>query len=309
MKIGKYHIIPMPIQNNTGEHKIVIYSRNPRAWNFNRERDKIGSFTVTAEQEREHGSLVAAITAYMSRNYPQPSRTNQRRCRRLQHRERRLQADIDMMIRRLLALHGGRIMYHPEPDEDGCVEYPVSMALYDKHDNPTINITDVYLDEDGILRTDGTDDEGSNNRGFQLYPEHYSWALDFITIALGFDRPSPWSKVAARMESRFVKCCMAILVSVSCFLHLDPLSKVYRRVRSCTDYSSAYKILEESGLILSEYGCYRKASEENPELSYAYYTADGSRSNPRGITVIYTFRQTGRDSFVADKITSIVCNR
>lgn len=74
-----------------------------------------------------------------------------------------------------LRRHGGRVTYTPG-NEDG--EYPVAALVYGKHDFPRIDITDVYLEEDNYIMTDGIDTDGDKRTGFQIYNEQlYDIAL------------------------------------------------------------------------------------------------------------------------------------
>lgn len=127
----------------------------------------------------------------MRRYHPNNTQKDKKRYQRLLLRKQQVQNDMLAMILNLLSRHGNRINSYPVPDEDGCVEYPVSMTLYGKHNDPMISITSVYLDEANLLKADGVNESKCITEcGFVLYPEHYSWTLDFIAIALGYKTQS-----------------------------------------------------------------------------------------------------------------------
>lgn len=183
MEIGKYYVDNMPVGDDTNDTYCVVYSEDPNET----PASEVGNFTVTEGEEKAYGSLDAAIIAYMRRNYPDNGPRGEQRLYILRARKRELQGDIRAMILDLLSRCDKRITSFPVPDEDGCVEYPITMALYRELNSPMISLTSVYLDSDGILKADGDDEvRGTTERGFQLYPEHYAWALDFITLALGY---------------------------------------------------------------------------------------------------------------------------
>lgn len=74
-----------------------------------------------------------------------------------------------------LRRRGGRVTYTPE-EEDG--EYPVTASFHGRHEHIRLNITDVYLEEDKYIITDGIDTDGDKRTGFQIYDEQlYDIAL------------------------------------------------------------------------------------------------------------------------------------
>lgn len=172
--------------DHTSDVCCKVYKQTP---DDSQKKVEIGQFIITGNEIRDYGTLDTAIIAYMRRDYPDNNPAYEERYRKMQEQESLLQADQKALLIDLLNRNGGRITSYPVPDEDGGVEYPVTMAFYGKHDNPNISITDVYLNEQGELYVDGIDEEiGSVERGFQVYPEHVSWVLDFVTIALGFKK-------------------------------------------------------------------------------------------------------------------------
>lgn len=174
------------------------------------------------------------------------------------------------------------------------------MTLYGRHDNPTISITDVYLD-DQILRADGFDEDGNYKRGFQLYPENYAWTLDFLAIVLGIKCQSVSGKLFSDIRTRISRLFRFLNDKTVPFIEYVRLSVAFRRANQCTEYDTARKELEKSGLSLAEYGVYSR----DPQESYAYYTSDGRRDNLHGIFIIYSYRLVGPDSYVADKVLFI----
>ncbi len=150
---------------------------------------EIGQFIITGNEIGDYGSLNTAIIAYTHRDYPDNNPADEEKYHTMQEQEAQLRAGQKNLLIDILNRHGGRITSYPVPDEDGGVEYPVTMTFYGKHDNPNISITDVYLNEHGESYVDGIDEAiGSLERGFQVYPEHVSWVLDFLSIALGFKK-------------------------------------------------------------------------------------------------------------------------
>lgn len=222
---------------------------------------------------------------------------NRIRYKWLHARQQRLLAKMKAQILRLLSQNGGRITFQPDPQavEDDCVEYPVTMSFYGKHDNPNISITDIYLDDDGEMMVDGSDScLGNEETGFTVYPEHYAWVLDFIAIVLGYNQSRPC--LGTRVCSAVKRYILAIRNVVVRRFSRNLISRTYRKVRHCRSYAQAESIVLGAGLVLSEYGT------RNTDIGYASYNEDGVRDNTRRITIEYTFRQTGPDSYVADEV-------
>ena len=150
-------------------------------------RKKEGSFLVTGNEIGDYGSKEAAVIAYMRRAYPNNVWRDRLMYRLLTAAERQLHKRYKKLLIRLLSRNGARITSFPIPDEDGCSDYPIVEIFYGKYDNPSISVTDVYLNEYGEIMIDGINEQrGSRERGFQAYPEHYSSLLHFATQALGF---------------------------------------------------------------------------------------------------------------------------
>lgn len=236
----------------------------------------------------------------------------QRTYYRLRRRTQKLQRAQWNAIVELLSRNGGCVSYTPEddPEEAGMDDFPVKMLFYGKHENPCIALTDVSLDEDGKVRVNGINDKIEiPEKNYSIDPEHYAGILDFIAIVQGYREYSPATPYFKRVKLCIEKSVRIIKQKVFYFLGADPLSRAYRRVRGCTDYGRAVAVIRKSGLILSGYGDYEKTKDKSSAMGYAYYTVDGARENPCGITLVYTFRQIGHDSYVADKIVSIECNR
>lgn len=190
MNYKQYYIETESAGNTDLDHindvRCQVYKQAP---DNSQKKVEIGQFIITGNEIRDYGSLDTAIIAYMHRDYPDNNPSDEERYRKMQEQEAQLQADQKALLIDILNRNGGRITSYPVPDEDGGVEYPITMAFYGKHGNPNISITDVYLNEHDEPYVDGIDEEiGSVERGFQVYPEHVSWALDFLTIALGFKK-------------------------------------------------------------------------------------------------------------------------
>lgn len=128
-----------------------------------------------------------SLTQYKHNAYPENNLTDEDQYHKIQQLEEQLQTDQKKLLVTLLNRNGGRITSHPVPDEEGDIEYPVTMTFYGKYDNPNISITDVHLNEQEELYIDGINEaDGKIERGFQVYPEHYSWTLSFLAVVLGF---------------------------------------------------------------------------------------------------------------------------
>ena len=150
---------------------------------------EVGSFLVTGHEIAGYGSTEKAVTAYMRRSYPDKRMKGRLLYRFLNLLERLLQKQQRSLLVRLLNRYGKRITSFPVPDEYGGYDYPVTMLFYDQHENLCIGVTDVYLDEQAIIRVDGIDEQSSYmERWLQACPEHYSRLLDFTLQALGFPR-------------------------------------------------------------------------------------------------------------------------
>lgn len=151
-------------------------------------RVEIGHFDITTNEIGDYGTLEAAIIGHMQRDYPDNDLEHEERYHKIQELQESLQAEQKTLLIDLLKRNGGRVTSHPVPDEDGSVEYPVTMAFYGNYDNPNISITDVYLDGNGDLYVDGIDEStGIVEHKYQVYPEQCAWVLNFLALALGFN--------------------------------------------------------------------------------------------------------------------------
>lgn len=151
-------------------------------------RVEIGHFDITTNEIGGYGSLEAAIMGHMQRDYPDNDPEHEERYHKIQKLQEKLQTEQKALLIDLLKRNGGRITSHPVPDDDGGVEYPITMTFYGKYDNPNISITDVYLDKNGEPHVDGVDEStGIVEREYRIYPEQCAWVLDFLAIALGFN--------------------------------------------------------------------------------------------------------------------------
>jgi hypothetical protein len=102
-------------------------------------------------------------------------------------RESVLQQDMQASILQHLRQNNGRITLQlpsNENDDMEDFEFPVSMILSGRHDNNSVHITDVYINQgnSGIYADGLVDDE--KHRGYTICPEHYSDVLLFITLVL-----------------------------------------------------------------------------------------------------------------------------
>lgn len=188
MKYKEYNIKTTPAGNTNIDHAndicCTVYKQTSNADQKNVE---IRHFTITANEIGDYGSLEAAIIGYMRRDYPDNNPADEERYSKIKKLEKQLQAGQKALLIDILNRNGRHITSYPVPDEEGCVEYPVTMPFYGKHGNPNISITDAYLNECGVPYVDGVDEAtGSVKRGFRVYSEQCSWVLDFVTIVLGF---------------------------------------------------------------------------------------------------------------------------
>lgn len=150
---------------------------------------EIGNFTITTNEIGDYKSLEAAIIGHMQRDYPDNDPADEERYCKIQELQEQLQEEQRVLLIDLLKRNGGRITSHPVPDDDDCVEYPVTMAFYGKYDNPSISITDVYLSKNGEPFVDGVDENTGNvEKEYRIHPEQCAWVLDFLALALGFKK-------------------------------------------------------------------------------------------------------------------------
>lgn len=96
---------------------------------------------------------------------------------RLNARNEQLKIDIRSFIIRQLIKNKRKISFVPDLKNE---EYPTSCTLWGKHNNPLINITDVYINNDNNIYADGVGDDGQERKGFKIYPEQYLDVFYFI---------------------------------------------------------------------------------------------------------------------------------
>lgn len=108
--------------------------------------------------------------------------------RELVERESSLRQDMRCFILHHIRRNGGRISLKlPQKDEDWeNFEFPVTSVLYGRHFNDSIDITEVYIEPGcSTIYADGQlNGHGDMQRGYEIYPEHYSDILWFITPVL-----------------------------------------------------------------------------------------------------------------------------
>lgn len=186
MKYGEYIIEYTSTGNTHIDHADDIFCRVYRQPDGTSEPEMLNSFIVTGGEIHDYGSVEAAITAYMRRNYPDNDEHDIQEYRRLQKRQKELQRREKEFIEHLLARHCGNITSYPPVDEYGGCDYPVAMLFHGYRDSRNINITGIYLDEAGLLRACGIDDhDGTIEQALEIHPEHHEGALDFLAFALG----------------------------------------------------------------------------------------------------------------------------
>lgn len=107
------------------------------------------------------------------------------------NREAALRQDMQAFILQQIRRNNGRITLQLPQTEDDWenFEFPVTATLYGRHDNDSVNITDVYINQGSstLIYVDGQVDYNMQ-RGYQIYPEHYSDVLWFITTVLNLNK-------------------------------------------------------------------------------------------------------------------------
>jgi hypothetical protein len=104
----------------------------------------------------------------------------------LVRREKELRHDMELHILQCLRQNDGRVSLKIPENDDDCegFEFPVTTALYGRHSNDNVDITDVYVERNqSTIYADGLVN-GVIQRGYQLHPEQYSDALWFIVSVL-----------------------------------------------------------------------------------------------------------------------------
>jgi hypothetical protein len=126
------------------------------------------------------------INKFLLEDYPQKDRkygTFQ-----LMAEEKKLKEGMKEVILQALKENGGKITFTPQ-DEEG--EYPVCVVLWGKHDNPLVEITDVYLGKQEEIFVDGIEQfYGIIEKEFLIYEEQYREILHFIGAVLEWKKDS-----------------------------------------------------------------------------------------------------------------------
>lgn len=108
----------------------------------------------------------------------------------LKFKEENLSGKMKALIERILEENSWRISFKKDgADEE---DYPVTTALYGRKGICFISITDVYMDNGGLIYADGIDDNtGCFKTGFKIEPDQYSGTLYFIGYVLGWSKNDP----------------------------------------------------------------------------------------------------------------------
>lgn len=122
MKHKSYLIETMPAGNTDIDHVKDV------CCTVCRNGIEVGRFTVTQNELGEYDSLEKAVKAYMQRDYPDNAWRTEANYRKIQKAETRLQKRQRALLTDILRRNGGRVTSYPVPDEDGGVEYPVTMT-------------------------------------------------------------------------------------------------------------------------------------------------------------------------------------
>lgn len=102
----------------------------------------------------------------------------------LKSKEDVISEKMKSLIERAVTENNGRITFSREDDDD---DYPLTTILSGRKDIYFISITDVYLDNGGLIYADGIDDDmGCRKTEFKIEPEQYSDILYFIAYVLGW---------------------------------------------------------------------------------------------------------------------------
>lgn len=104
----------------------------------------------------------------------------------LKFREESAVEKMKSLIERAVMGNNGRITFEKEEDDD---DYPLTTILSGRKDIYFISITDVYLDNGGLIYADGLDDDSCCHKtGFKIEAEHYSDILFFIAYVMGWNK-------------------------------------------------------------------------------------------------------------------------
>lgn len=100
----------------------------------------------------------------------------------LKSKEDVISEKMKSLIERAVTENNGRITFTREDDN-----YPLTTILSGRKDIYFISITDVYLDNGGLIYADGIDDNtGCRKTEFKIEPKQYSDILYFIAYVLGW---------------------------------------------------------------------------------------------------------------------------
>jgi hypothetical protein len=109
---------------------------------------------------------------------------NEKEYNRLLEEEEKLNGQMKDLIVKTLKEHNGRITFVLEDEYD---QYPVSIILYGRYDNPAIDISDVYLGKEDIVYADGINVESClKEQRFPILQEQFLNVLYFIAAVLGW---------------------------------------------------------------------------------------------------------------------------
>jgi hypothetical protein len=96
------------------------------------------------------------------------------------------------LIEKAIVENKGRITFHKTDDDD---DYPLTTILSGKKDIYFISVTDVYIDNGGLIYADGIDaDTGCCKTEFKIEPEQYSDILYFIACVSGWNGNTQYSQ-------------------------------------------------------------------------------------------------------------------
>lgn len=100
----------------------------------------------------------------------------------LKAKEEVISNKMKSLIEKAIVENNGRITFYKTDDDD---DYPLTTILSGKKDIYFISVTDVYLDNGGLIYADGIDDDtGCRKTEFKIGPEHYSDILYFVAYVL-----------------------------------------------------------------------------------------------------------------------------
>ncbi len=123
---------------------------------------------------------------------------------RLELKREAIEDKVKFLIINAIKENNGRISFQPTDDDD---DYPLTILLSEK-DVSFISITDVYLDNEGIIRADGIDDETAQIRKELKIEEGYDNILYFIGYVLRwFDKRSRQQVIDDTNTSIMVLSC------------------------------------------------------------------------------------------------------